>query len=67
MMKQNVLVISTSLRKNSNSEILAKEFEKGAKAAGNTVEFISLANKQIGFCIGCLSCLKSKKCFMKDA
>ena len=55
MMKQNVLVISTSLRKNSNSEILAKEFEKGAKAAGNTVEFISLANKQIGFCIGCLS------------
>lgn len=65
-MKQNVLVISTSLRKNSNSEILAKEFEKGAKAAGNTVEFISLANKQIGFCIGCLSCLKSKKCFMKD-
>ena len=51
MMKQNVLVISTSLRKNSNSEILAKEFEKGAKAAGNT---------------GCLSCLKSKKCFMKD-
>ena len=59
MMKQNVLVISTSLRKNSNSEILAKEFEKGAKAAGNTVEFISLANKQIGFCIGCLSCLKS--------
>ena len=29
MMKQNVLVISTSLRKNSNSEILAKEFEKG--------------------------------------
>ncbi len=66
MMKQNVLVISTSLRKNSNSEILAKEFEKGAKAAGNTVEFISLANKQIGFCIGCLSCLKSKKCFMKD-
>ena len=66
MMKQNVLVISTSLRKNSNSEILAKEFEKGAKAAGNTVEFISLANKQIGFCIGCLSCLKNKKCFMKD-
>ena len=65
-MKQNVLVISTSLRKNSNSEILAKEFEKGAKAAGNTVEFISLANKQIGFCIGCLSCLKNKKCFMKD-
>ena len=39
MMKQNVLVISTSLRKNSNSEILAKEFEKGAKAAGNMVRF----------------------------
>lgn len=65
-MKQNVLVISTSLGKSSNSEIPVKEFEKGAKAAGNTVEFISLANKQIGFCIGCLRCLKNKKCFMKD-
>ncbi len=65
-MKQNVLVISTSLRKTVTLKFLQKEFEKEPKAAGNTVEFISLANKQIGFCIGCLSCLKSKKCFMKD-
>ena len=37
-----VLIISTSLRGGSNSEFLAREFEKGAKEAGNEVEFISL-------------------------
>ena len=37
-----VLIISTSLRGGSNSEFLAREFEKGAMEAGNEVEFISL-------------------------
>ena len=34
-MSKKVVVISTSLRANSNSEALAKEFVKGAKAAGS--------------------------------
>ena len=33
-MSKNVLVISSSLRKGSNSEMLADEFLKGAKEAG---------------------------------
>ncbi|MBW7572004.1 flavodoxin family protein [Caproiciproducens faecalis] len=63
---KKVLIISTSLRKNSNSEYLAKEFEKGAEDAGNEVEFISLSGKNIGFCHGCLVCQKTQKCVIKD-
>lgn len=33
-MSKKVVVISTSLRANSNSEALAREFVKGAEAAG---------------------------------
>ncbi|MDO4379973.1 MAG: flavodoxin family protein [Clostridia bacterium] len=61
-----VLVISTSLRKTSNSDILADEFIKGAKDAGHDVEKISLRGKKLGFCIGCLSCQRTGKCVIKD-
>lgn len=41
-----ILVISTSLRVNSNSEVLANEFVRGAKDAGNDVEVLSLKKKK---------------------
>lgn len=63
---KKILIISTSLHKDSNSEYLAKEFEKGAKEAGNEVEFISLVGKTMGFCTGCLSCQRTQKCVIKD-
>lgn len=63
---KKVVIISASLRKNSNSDILAKEFEKGAKTAGNEVEYISLVGKNIGFCVGCLACQKTQKCVIAD-
>ena len=62
---KKVLIISTSLRKGSNSEILAKKFMEGAKL-NNEVEFISLKNKDIKFCTGCLSCQKKGFCVIKD-
>lgn len=65
-MNKNVVVISTTLRKNGNSEILAAEFAKGAKEAGNNVEFISLIDKDIKFCKGCLACQKIGHCVIKD-
>ena len=55
-MAKKVLLISSSLRAGSNSEILARECEKGAKAAGHEVEYLSLKGKDIRFCIGCHSC-----------
>lgn len=65
-MTKKVLIISTSLRAGSNSEILAKECEKGAKEAGHEVEFISLKGKDIKYCIGCLACQSSGGCVLKD-
>lgn len=65
-MSKNILVISASLRKNSNSEALADEFLKGAKEAGHNAEKLSLAGKTINFCIGCLSCQKTHKCVIDD-
>ena len=63
---KNVLIISSSLRGVSNSEILAHEAERGAIEAGNVVEFINLKGKEIKFCIGCLACQKTGKCVQKD-
>ena len=37
-MAKKVLIVSTSLRGKSNSEILAKECEKGARDAGEAVQ-----------------------------
>ena len=63
---KNVLVISSSLRKNSNSYSLAKEFARGAEESGNNVEFISLMGKRIEFCKGCLACQKTQRCVIND-
>lgn len=65
-MEKKVLIISTSLRGKSNSEILAKACEKGVRDAGHDVEFLSLRGKDIRFCIGCLSCQKTGFCVLKD-
>ena len=62
----NVLVISTSLRAKSNSDILTERLIAGAKDAGHQVEHISLKKKELKFCIGCLSCQKTQKCVLKD-
>ena len=61
-----VLVISTSLRAKSNSDILTEHLIAGAKDAGHEVEHISLKGKKIGFCIGCLACQKTQQCVIKD-
>lgn len=65
-MSKKVVVLSTSLRSNSNSELLAKSFVEGSKESGNEVEYISLKNKDIRFCIGCLACQKLGHCVIKD-
>ena len=44
---KKVIVISTSLRRGSSSDMLADKFVEGAKASGNEVEKISLSDKNI--------------------
>ena len=63
---KKVIVISTSLRHGSNSDMLADQFMEGAKAAGNEVEKISLVGKNIQFCKGCLGCQKLGRCVIND-
>ena len=63
---KRVIVISTSLRRGSNSDMLADKFVEGAKAAGNDVEKISLVGKDIQFCKGCFACQKLGRCIIKD-
>lgn len=62
---KNVVVISSSLRNGSNSEILAKEFVRGASIKHN-VEYISLKDINLKFCLGCLSCQRTGKCVIND-
>ena len=63
---KNILIFSTSLRADSNSEILAESFAEGCKDAGHSVETISLKEKNINFCQGCNTCDNTGTCIIKD-
>lgn len=65
-MNKNILVISTSPRRRSNSEALADAFIRGACEAGNSVQKVSLRDRTIGFCQGCLACQKTQRCVIHD-
>lgn len=62
----NILVIFTSLRPRSNSDILTERLVAGARDAGHQVEEISLKGKELKYCIGCLACQKAQRCVQKD-
>lgn len=53
---KKVMVVSSSLRNDSCSAIMANSFADGALSIGNEVEFISIKDLDLKFCIGCLSC-----------
>lgn len=65
-MAKKLLIITSSLRKGSNSDRLADAFAKGAEEAGSAVERISLKGTNIGYCVGCLACQKTGKCVLGD-
>jgi len=64
-MSKKVLILSGSPRKNGNSDILCDEFMKGAVEAGNEVEKIRVAEKNIGYCRARYAC-KNGPCAIKD-
>ena len=63
---KKVVVISTSLRPGSNSDLLADQFVQGARSAGHEVEKISLVGKRIQFCKGCMACQRLGHCVIDD-
>ena len=65
-MNKKVVIISSSFRKNGNSETLVKEFEKGANSNKNEVKTIYLRDVNMNFCKGCLTCQKTGKYVIKD-
>ena len=63
---KNILILSSSPRKGGNSQTLCEQFAQGAREAGHTVEMISLREKSIHCCTGCLACLQTGACVQKD-
>ena len=65
-MNKKVLILSGSPRKDGNSDILCNEFMRGAIESGNEVEKIRVAEKKIGYCLGCYACRDTGVCAIKD-
>ena len=64
---KNVLIISSSPRKNGNTNCLCEQFKKGAEAKGHHVYLVRIMEKKIGFCLACDACMKNGgKCVQKD-
>lgn len=64
---KKVLVISSSPRKNGNTELLCGEFMRGASESGHEVKEIRLSEKHVGYCTGCSVCsMYGKPCPQKD-
>ena len=65
--RKQVLILSGSPRKGSNSDLLCDQFAKGAQEAGHTVEKIRICEKKIAPCLGCYYCQTHKdQCAIKD-
>ena len=66
-MSKKVLILSSSPRRNGNSDHLCNEFMRGAAEAGHQVEKIFLKDKHINYCTGCSVCsMYGKPCPQKD-
>jgi len=61
-----VLVISSSPRKDGNSDLLAKEAMRGAREAGGDVEYVRVPDLNISPCRACGHCEKKGECAIKD-
>jgi multimeric flavodoxin WrbA len=64
---KKVLILSGSPRKGGNSDILCDEFMRGALDAGNQVEKIFVADKNVAPCTGCYFCRNhGGRCALND-
>ena len=63
----NILILTGSPRKGSNTDMLANAFADGARLKHN-VEIVSVNDYKINACIGCNTCFTrdGNKCFQND-
>lgn len=67
MKTKKVLIISSSPRRNGNSDTLCDRFMSGALHAGHDVEKIFLGDKTVHYCTACGICsMYGKPCPQKD-
>lgn len=62
----NILVISSSPRKNGNSDVLCDRFIEGANESGHRTEKIRLDELCVSPCRACNACVKNHKCVVSD-
>lgn len=63
---KKIIIVSSSPRKDGNSEILAKRFAEGSAASGNEVKTVTVRDLDLRFCTGCLYCQSHDKCVLND-
>ena len=61
-----ILGISTSPRKNGNTELMVQEVLKGAGQEGAETELFSVAGKKLQPCLGCYACAGKGVCQVED-
>ena len=61
-----VVGVISSAKEGSNSAAMIRAALKGAEETGATVRELYLPGLKMGFCTGCLSCMKEGRCFQKD-
>ena len=64
IMKIVVLIVSPN--KNGSTNLIAKEFEKGAVEAGHQVVMLDVAHANVGVCGCCVACGYNGPCVKKD-
>jgi len=63
---KTLLALASSPRRNGNSEILLKEFCRGAEDAGWQVELLRINDLKFRPCQACDACAKDGRCILKD-
>lgn len=61
-----IVVLLGSPHKNGSSNLLAKEFIRGAEKVGNRVQVLDAAHMEIHPCLGCEHCGMDGECVYKD-
>lgn len=64
---KNILIISSSPRRNGNSQLLCNQFKKCAEDKGHHVDMIRIMDQNIGFCRACDGCMRNGgTCILRD-